>query len=93
MKKFDERFMQTLSADSLRHYSEEYLLNKIYEDKNELEILTIILRSAFECAINSGGVSIEIPGKISDYIKGYLKTKGLKLTYSYTDRYVISWDK
>jgi len=94
MKKFDEKFMWSLSAETIRHYTEETLAHKIQENPEQVKILSTILEAVFKKSNNMSCQErhILIDDKTPDDIFQYLNIKGFIVTKSgKSDEIVIQW--
>ena len=92
MKKFDENFMWSISADALRHFSEESLIHKIQESPEEVQKLKSILEMVFKQAHNMIGNECYIVyrDEITLNIVSYLRIKGMDVSF-HSGETLIKW--
>lgn len=95
MKKFDEKFMWSLSAETIRHYTEETLVHRIQENPEQVKMLSIILEDVFEKSnrmlCRDRRVTIINCGEVPDDILQYLKIKGFMAIRYKSGGIIIQW--
>lgn len=95
MRKFDEKFMWYLSAETIRHYTEETLIHKIQENPEQVKMLSTILEAVFRKSNNNVCQEKRILtincGEVPDDIYQYLRIKGFMVIRCISGNITIQW--
>jgi hypothetical protein len=95
MKKFDEKFIWSLSAETIRHYTEETLVHKIQENPEHVKMLSEIMEAVFRRANDKSRperqIEMEISKMGSGWIYQYLKIKGFEVVQLADYRIIVRW--